>query len=140
MKRRKLLVVLVITPLITALRNASCPTFSRCLAITSSILRFSSSIRFRRCSSFSRTLFNWDAIASETNKKTFFEALIFREMTKHFLGRQPRLDEYFLRWHAKRSPLLCDVTQHFLSRQLSFDVYFLMIVFEDSSQIEFALL
>ena len=65
-----LLVVLVsFTPLITALRKACWPTFSRCLAITISIFLFSSSILFRRCSSFSLTLFSCDAIASEKKVK-----------------------------------------------------------------------
>ncbi len=42
----------------------SCPTFSLCLAMMDSIFFFSSSMRRRRCSSFSRTLFSWEAIAS----------------------------------------------------------------------------
>ncbi len=48
----------------TALRKASCPTFSRCLAMMDSIFFFSSSILRRRCSSFSLTLFSWEAMAS----------------------------------------------------------------------------
>ena len=49
----------------TALRKASCPTFSRCRAMMDSIFFFSSSIRRRRCSSFRRTLFSWEAMASK---------------------------------------------------------------------------
>lgn len=73
-----MLVVLVpITPLITALMNASWPTFSLCLAFTISILRFSSSILLRLCSSLSWTLCTWVAMASEKYTPYNFAELIF---------------------------------------------------------------